>query len=99
MTPNYCFNAKMTDDTAPLVPALQSWAVDIELSWNNRVTLADAKIKDDFVEDTPKTSDLLCSPGKYTEQAWKPDNLYDGFGPTWDGGWSNIPKEAIGFSL
>ena len=50
-----------------------------------------------MVEDVPTTTELLCTPGKYSEKSWKHDHIYQGFGPTFMGG-SNLPKEAISFA-
>lgn len=51
-----------------------------------------------MVKDTTLTTDLLCSPGKYTENAWKQSNIYQGFGPTFLGQ-SNLPREAVGIAV
>ena len=60
--------------------------------------MKDAKITDAMVKDVPSTTDLLCSPGKYTDTAWKLSKIYQGFGPTWAGK-SDFPREAVGITL
>ena len=51
-----------------------------------------------MVKDTTTTTDVMCSPGKYTEESWKHDNIYQGFGPTFLGN-SNLPREAVGIAV
>jgi len=82
----------------PLDPPIPEKLIDLELTWNRRMTLDMSKITDDMVKDTTTTSDLLCSPGKYSENAWKHKEIYQGFGPTFLGN-SNLPKEAIGIAV
>jgi len=67
------------------------------MTWNARITPEQAKITEKMVKDVPTTTDLLCTPGKYSENSWKHASIYQGFGPTFMGP-SNLPKEAIGFS-
>ena len=56
------------------------------------------KIKEDNVKDVPTTTDLLCTPGKYTEADYKVDSIYKSFGTTWWGS-TNFAKEIVGISL
>ena len=98
--PNYCYNLRTSaDNYDALDPALIHWGIDIELDWNPIVDYDMAKITEDHVRDIPLTTDLLCSPGNYTDTDYKLDSLYKSFGNTWSGHGSNLPREVIGFAL
>ena len=98
--PNYCYNLRKSDeDYDEISPALLDWGIDIELEWNAVVDYDMAKITEEHVRDTPSTTDLLCSPGKYTETDYKLDSIYKSFGKTWFNDETNLPREAIGFAL
>ena len=86
-----------TDYTA-VDPPLLDWGIDIELTWNAIVDYDMGKIKEDNVKDVPTTTDLLCTPGKYTEAEYKVDSIYKNFGTTWWGS-TNFAKEIVGISL
>lgn len=81
-----------------LDPAIESWGVDIELSWNKVVEQDDGKIKYENAMDYASTTDLLCSPGKYIDDDYKLDKIYSSFGNTWSGN-SDLPKEFVGMTL
>ena len=98
MTPNYCPGVNQSTTAAALDPAISDLIVDVEMTWNARMSADQAKITDKMVKDIPLTTDLLCSPGKYSANAWKHDHIYQGFGPTFKGD-SSLPPEAIGFAM
>ena len=85
-------------NSAQLDPAIQNWGVDIEITWNKLVEQSDGKIDEEQVLDIDSTSDLLCSPGKYTSDDYKLDNIYRSFGNTWSG-FSDLPREFVGITL
>ena len=58
----------------------------------------DAKITEDFVKDTTLTTDLLCSPGKYTDTYYQLDSIYRSFGNRFSG-FSDMPREIVGVAL
>ena len=60
--------------------ALQAQTLDIELEWNAVVDQSMGKITQDHVKDIPTTTELLCSPGKYTDADYKLDSIYKNFG-------------------
>ena len=93
----YCPGINQSATYEALNPPLGSYLIDVEMTWNARMSADQAKITDAMVKDVPSTTDLLCSPGKYSDHAWKHDHIYQGWGPTFKGG-SNLPKEAIGFA-
>ena len=74
------------------------WGLDLEFSWNKEVDMSMAKITDDNVVDIPATTDLLCSPGKYTETDYKLDTIVKTFGTTWSGQ-SDLAREMFGMAL
>ena len=96
--PNYCYNLKHDDTFTALDPKPLDWAVDIELTWNAIVDYDMGKITESHVVDTPSTTDLLCSPGKYTDTEYKVDSIYKSFGTTWFGD-SNLAPEFVGYLL
>ena len=98
LVPNY--NPGINFDTSykALDPALSEQLIDFEVTWNAKMKQDQAKITEKMVKDTTTTTDVMCSPGKYTEEAWKHDNIYQGFGPTFLGN-SNFPREAIGIAV
>ena len=96
---DYCQGIKYDDSTyTEISPAPENWGIDIELSWNKKVTMDDAKITEDFVKNTPLTTDLLCSPGKYTDTFYQLDSIYRSFGNTYSG-FSDMPREIVGVAL
>lgn len=96
---DYCQGIKYDDSTyTEISPAPENWGIDIELSWNKKVTMDDAKITEDFVKNTPLTTDLLCSPGKYTDTFYQLDSIYRSFGNTFSG-FSDMPREIVGVAL
>ena len=58
------------------------------------------KVTDEMVADIPLTTDVLCSPGKYTHFDYKVDDLYIAYGNTWGTySESNLPPEVFGIAL
>ena len=70
----------------------------MEMTWNPVVDLGMGKILDDNVKDVPTTTDLLCSPGKYTDTDYKLDSIYKSFFTTWDDE-SDLAPEFVGYLL
>lgn len=96
---DYCQGIKYDDSTyTEISPVPENWGIDIELSWNKKVSMDDAKITEDFVKNTPLTTDLLCSPGKYTDTFYQLDSIYRSFGNTFSG-FSDMPREIVGVAL
>ena len=97
--PSSCFNSNFSaKQEDALDPAIAENLIDFEVTWNAKMTADQALITSEMVKDTPLTTDLLCSPGKYMDTTWKHSHIYQGFGPTFLGA-SNLPKEGIGITL
>ena len=96
--PNYCFNLKRTEDNKELLPAVRNWNIDIEVEWNKMVAMGDGKIKEEKVSSIETTTDLLCSPGKYTAWDYKNHNIRNTWNNVWDG-LTDIPREIFGIGL
>ena len=76
LVPNYNPGVNFDTSYKALDPALSEQLIDFEVTWNAKMKQDQAKITEKMVKDTTTTTDVMCSPGKYTEEAWKHDNIY-----------------------
>ena len=96
--PNFTPGVNFSTTYDALNPGITESLIDFEVTWNAKMTQDQAKITDKMVKDVPSTTDVMCSPGKYTDTTWKHDNIYQGFGPTFKGN-PNLPAEAVGIAV
>ena len=60
--------------------------------------MGDGKITEKNVSSIDTTTDLLCTPGKYTNWGYKNHNIMTTWNNVW-GGLTDIPREIFGVGL